>query len=172
MVGGWGCPAEQYIYYICSLLSEMASSLYNLAVVAADQLRCVGSSHHHPLAAADKLLGSAGGHGAQGSDARAERLRRPSRAAGWLECAHGTDKAPGEPELSRPMARAAPTPSTGVCAPPMCRPPCTSALTRMLACHMRLCLGRLWDHSKQSSMSLLHPFPCCDTYRTRARTVG
>ena len=51
----------------------------------------------------------------------ADRLRGLSRAAGWLECAHGTDKAPGEPELSRPMARAAPTPSKGMCALHVCR---------------------------------------------------
>ena len=54
----------------------------------------------------------------------------------------------------------------------VCRCAVARALTRTPACHMRLCLGRLWDHSKQSSMSLLHAFPCCDTYRTRARTVG
>ena len=29
--------------------------------------------------------------------------------------------------------------------------------TRMLACHMRLCLGRLWDGSKDSGMSLFYP---------------
>ena len=49
------------------------------------------------------------------------QLGGPTRAAGWLECAHGTDKAPGEPELSRPMARAAPTPSKGMCALHVCR---------------------------------------------------
>ena len=47
----------------------------------------------------------------------------------------------------------------------VCRCAVARALTRMLACHMRLCLGRLWDHSKQSSMSLLHPFPHSGTHR-------
>ena len=50
-----------------------------------------------------------------------EQRRALSAAAGWLECAHGTDKVPGEPELSRPMARAAPTPSKGMCALHVCR---------------------------------------------------
>ena len=93
----------------------------------------------------------------------AEQRGGPTRAAGPLECALGTDKALGESQLSRPMARAAPTPSTGVCALSMCRHPCTRALTRMLACDMRLCLGRLWDHSKQSFMSLFYPLPYYET---------
>ena len=50
-----------------------------------------------------------------------EQRRGLSAAARWLECARGTDKAPGEPELSRPMARAAPTPSEGMCALHVCR---------------------------------------------------
>ena len=29
--------------------------------------------------------------------------------------------------------------------------------------HMRLCLGRLWDHSKQSFMSLFYPLPYYET---------
>ena len=81
------------------------------------------------------------------SEQRADRAqstdRGLSRAVEPLECAHGTDKALGESQLSRPLARATATPSTSMCASPMCRHPCTSALTRMLACHMRLCLGRL-----------------------------
>ena len=86
--------------------------------------------------------------------------RGGSSRAGWsVECARDTDKALGESQLSRPLTTAAPTPSTHMCAPPLCRHPCTSALTRMLACHMRLCLGRLWDHSKQSPMSLI-PSSC------------
>ena len=47
--------------------------------------------------------------------------QEPSRADGSLECARVTDKALGEPELSRPMARAAPTPSKGMCALHVCR---------------------------------------------------
>ena len=39
----------------------------------------------------------------------AEQRKELSRAAGWLECARGTDEAPGEPELSRPIARATAT---------------------------------------------------------------
>ena len=61
-----------------------------------------------------------------------EQRRGLSAAARWLECARGTDKALGESQLSRPLTTATPTPSTGVCAPPMCRHPCTSALARML----------------------------------------
>ena len=51
----------------------------------------------------------------------AEQRRALSAAAGWLECAHGTDKVPGDPELSRPMVGAAPTPSIGMCALHVCR---------------------------------------------------
>ena len=92
-----------------------------------------------------------------------EQRRGLSRAARPLECARGTDKALGESQLSRPLTRATATPSTRMCAPPMCRHPCTSALTRMLACHIRLCLGRLWEHCKDSSMSLFHPPADCET---------
>ena len=74
--------------------------------------------------------------------------------------AHGTDKALGKPQLSRPLTRAAATPSTGVCAPPMCRHPCTSALTRMLACHMRLCFGRLFYTLKGYGVEFIHPEAC------------
>ena len=101
----------------------------------------------------------AGVHSARSSEQR----RGLSRAARPLECALGTEKALGESQLSRPLTTAAPTPSTHMCAPPLCRHPCTSALTRMLACHMRLCLGRLWDGSKDSSMSLFHPPADCET---------
>ena len=50
------------------------------------------------------------------------------------------------------------------------RPPCAATRARalsarMLACHIRLCLGRLWDHSKQSPMSLFHPVANCETDR-------
>ena len=90
----------------------------------------------------------------------AEQRGGPTRAARAVECAHGTDKALGEPQLSRPLTRAAATPSTGVCAPPMCRHPCTSALTRMLACHMRLCLGRLFYTLKGYGVEFIHPEAC------------
>ena len=66
-------------------------------------------------------LGSAGGHSWIVYALQLRSSRGPTRAAGWLECAHGTDKVPGEPELSRPMARAAPTPSKGMCALHVCR---------------------------------------------------
>ena len=33
----------------------------------------------------------------------------------------------------------------------------------MLACHIRLCLGRLGDGSKDSIMSLSYPFANCET---------
>ena len=97
---------------------------------------------------------------------RAEQRRALSAAARWLECVRGTDKALGESQLSRPLTRATATPSTRMCALHVCRHPCTSALARMLACHMRLCLGRLWDHSKDSCMSLFHPFANCQTHGT------
>ena len=96
----------------------------------------------------------------------AEERRALSAAARWLECVRGTDKALGESQLSRPLTRATATPSTRMCALHVCRHPCTSALARMLACHMRLCLGRLWDHSKDSCMSLFHPFANCQTHGT------
>ena len=38
-----------------------------------------------------------------------------------------------------------------------------AALTRMLAFHIWLLLGRLWDHSKQSPMSLPHPSANCES---------
>ena len=45
--------------------------------------------------------------------------------------------------------------------PPVHEP---SALTRMLACHMRLwlCLGRLWDHFFDYGVSLSYPFTNSD----------
>ena len=38
-----------------------------------------------------------------------------------------------------------------------------AALTRMLAFHIWLLLGRLWDHSKQSPMSLFHLSANCES---------
>ena len=60
-------------------------------MAAADQLRSVGSSHDHPLAAADKLLGSAGGHGAQGSDAQRQQAQKAieSRWMAGVRARHG-----------------------------------------------------------------------------------
>ena len=52
-----------------------------------------------------------------------EQRRGSSRAAWSVECARDTDKALGESQLSRPLMRAAATPSTGVCAPPHVPPP-------------------------------------------------
>ena len=86
-----------------------------------------------------------------------EQRRGSSRAAWSVECARDTDKALGESQLSRPLTRAAATPSTGVCAPPMCRHPCTSALTRKLACTLRLLLVRLGDHFKTCCVSISDP---------------
>ena len=55
-------------------------TLISWAVVAPDQLRCVGSNHTHPIVAADKLLGSVGGHRAQGSDAQLRKLSRANES--------------------------------------------------------------------------------------------
>ena len=88
----------------------------------------------------------------------AEERRALSAAARWLECVRGTDKALGESQLSRPLTRATATPSTRMCALHVCRHPCTSALARMLTRRCCASLGRLWDHSKDSCMSLVHPF--------------
>ena len=96
----------------------------------------------------------AGVHSARSSEQR----RGLSRAARPLECARGTDKALGESQLSRPLTRATATPSTRMCALHVCRHPCTSALARMLTRRCCASLGRLWDHSKDSCMSLVHPF--------------
>ena len=41
--------------------------------------------------------------------------------------------------------------------------PAPLALTRMLAFHIWLLLGRLWDHSKQSPMSLFHLSANCES---------
>ena len=72
----------------------------------------------------------------------------------------GTDKALGESQLSRPLTRATATPSTRMCALHVCRHPCTSALARMLACHMRLCLGRLFYTLKGYGVEFIHPEAC------------
>ena len=46
-------------------------------------------------------------------------------------------------------------------------PPRARALSReCYAYHIRLFLGRLWDHSKDSCMSLFHPFANCQTHGT------
>ena len=46
-------------------------------------------------------------------------------------------------------------------------PPRARALSReCYAYHIRLFLGRLWDHSKDSCMSLFHPFANCKTHET------
>ena len=103
----------------------MASSLYNLAVVAADHRRCGGLtlSGRAGEPAASELF--CGGRPQQDCidvtlPSSVEGHREPM-GDGSLECARVTDKALGEPELSRPMARAAPTPSKGMCALHVCR---------------------------------------------------
>ena len=127
------------------------------AVVVLDHRRSDGRTLSRRAGAADELLGGQqAATGLRRTTYSLEQRRGPTRAAWALECAHGTDKALGESQLSRPLARATATPSTRMCAPPMCRHLRTSALTRMLACHIWLCLGRWWDHSKDSCMSLLH----------------
>ena len=75
--GGW--PAEHYFYYICSLLSEMASSLYNLAVVAADQLRCAGRNQGtRPVAASASELVIIGRQGREGGVRTDPKVSEPS----------------------------------------------------------------------------------------------
>ena len=91
-------------------------------MVAASQRTSVLHSEDHLPAVQDSKLGSAG---PPFRILRAAQLRKLSRAneSRWVAGvrAHGTDKVPGEPELSRPMARAAPTPSKGMCALHVCR---------------------------------------------------
>ena len=73
----------------------------------------------------------------------AEQRGGPSRAAGSVEGAGDTDKALGKPDRSRPMTRATPTASKGMCALHVCRSPVARALTRMLTCACCASLGRL-----------------------------
>ena len=61
MARGW--PAGLDICYIVRLLENMLRTLTPPAVVAADHGRSDGSAHSHRACAADKPLGSAGGHG-------------------------------------------------------------------------------------------------------------
>ena len=89
-----------------------------------------------------------------------EQRRGPTRAARAVECALGTDKALGEPQLSRPMAWAAAMPSKGICALPMCRHPVARALTRMLACACCASLGRLCYTLKDYGVEFIHPKAC------------
>ena len=118
-----GCPAEQYFFFIYGCCREML--LYTRerlrlwwSLTTADGVGTTGQSvrlfrHFRPWSA----VATAGAFHAYSLEQR----RALSAAAGWLECAHGTDKVPGEPELSRPMAGAAPTPSIGMCALHVCR---------------------------------------------------
>ena len=81
----------------------------------------------------------------------AEQRRRPPRAARSVEGAGDTDKALGKPDRSRPMTRATPTASKGMCALHVYRHPCMRALTgnahlRLLciACQVVLHTQRSW----------------------------
>ena len=88
--------------------------------------------------------------------ASAESSREP--LGGWSARAARTRRRASRSCRGRP--REPPRRPRQVCARCMCvatRHPCTSALTRMLAYHIRLFLGRLWDHCKDSCMSLSDP---------------
>ena len=80
------------------------------SVVAADNRRRGGRTLSRRDCAAGKPRESAGGHPARKFSvcAGAAQIATP-RAARSLECARTTDKALGESQLSRPMARAATT---------------------------------------------------------------
>ena len=69
---------------MCELLSP---------VVVLDHRRCVGCSHTHPLAAADELLGSAGGHGPQkkGVLRSGAQLATDTLLVAWLRGGFGRD---------------------------------------------------------------------------------
>ena len=60
-------------------------------MISPDQLRCIGSNHAHPAVAADKLLGSVGGHRAQGSDIQSRAAQRAleSRWVAGVRARHG-----------------------------------------------------------------------------------
>ena len=88
------------------------------------------------------------------------KRRGSSRAARSVEGAGDTDKALGKPDRSRPMTRATPTPSTGMCALHVCRSPVARALTRMLTCACCASLGRLCYTLKDYGVEFTYPQAC------------
>ena len=90
----------------------------------------------------------------------AEQRGGPSRAAGSVGGAGDTDKALGKPDRSRPMTRATPTASKGMCALHVCRSPVARALTRMLTCACCASLGRLCYTLKDYGVEFTYPQAC------------
>ena len=121
------------------------------AVVVLDQLRSDGGSHEDHPAAADKLLGSAGGHGAQENDAQRESLDWPPTRCRWPGCAGGSGMMLELLMLPSATMSAASMMSMPTSELLVCRHPCTRALTgnahiRLLriACQVVLHTQRLW----------------------------
>ena len=77
-----------------------------------------------------------------------------------MEGAGDTDKALGKPDRSRPMTRATPTASKGMCALHVCRSPVARALTRMLTCACCASLGRLCYTLKDYGVEFTYPKAC------------
>ena len=77
-----------------------------------------------------------------------------------MEGAGDTDKALGKPDRSRPMTRATPTASKGMCALHACRSPVARALTRMLTCACCASLGRLCYTLKDYGVEFTYPKAC------------
>ena len=142
------------------LLSEMFRRLYNPAVVAASYRTRVLHSEDHLLAVQNSKLGSAGGHSWIVYALQLRSSRGPSRAAGSVEGADDTDKAPGKPDRSRPMTRATPTASKGMRALHVCRSPVARALTRMLTCACCASLGRFCYTLRDYGAEFFYPEAC------------
>ena len=89
-----------------------------------------------------------------------EQRRRPPTRSRWPGCAGGSGVVLELLQLAsatRPTASMMSTPTRNL---QVCRHPCTSALTRMLACHMRLCLGRLFYTLNGYGVEFIHPEAC------------
>ena len=114
--------------------------------MAASKRTSVRNSDDHLVAVPNYQLGSADEHSRILSRVGAAELNWPPTRCWWSGCAGGSGVVLELLQLAsatRPTASMMSTPTRNL---QVCRHPCTSALTRMLACHIRLCLGRLWEH--------------------------
>ena len=105
-------------------------------------------------------LGSAGRPFRILSALSAAELNWPPTRCRWSGCAGGSGVVLELLQLAlatRPTASMMSTPTRNL---QVCRHPCTRALTRMLACHMRLCLGRLFYTLKGYGVEFIHPEAC------------
>ena len=103
--------------------------------------------------------GPAGSHGLSLSAAQLRKLSRATDtlSVAWLRGGFGRDAGASSAGFRDQIERLddvyADAQPSGV------SPPRARALSReCYAYHIRLFLGRLWDHSKDSCMSLFHPF--------------